>query len=97
MRNYSRKGRIDECNWHCFWSAGSDVRDSAASRDAQGKATDCRSRITKDVSVLRHDYISLKNKLLRVRQVFLITNEGLPPAGSEPLVVRPTVFPERPE
>jgi len=75
MRNSPRKGRVDEYNWHCFWSAGSDVRDSAASQDAQGKATDRRVRITKDVSVLRHDYISLTDTLFGVWQVFLIATK----------------------
>lgn len=38
----------------------------------QYTATDRRARITKDVSILRHDHVSIKGKLLGVWQVFRI-------------------------
>ena len=65
----ARKGGLCERNQYFLRSADRDLHHPAGSLDAQAKATDHRVSITKDVPILRIDYISIKGMLLGVRQV----------------------------
>jgi len=64
-----QEDHVYERNQLFFWSADCAVHYPAAAQDAQADSTHCRIRITKDVPVLRIDHISIKGKLLGMRQV----------------------------
>jgi hypothetical protein len=64
-------GHAYERSQHLFRSACCAIHYPAGLRDAQAETTDGRVQITKDVSVLRLDHVSIKDILLGVWQISL--------------------------
>jgi hypothetical protein len=64
----AQEGRFYERNQYFLRFACGSVHDPAAAVDAQTETTSRRIRITEDVPILRIDHISIKDKLLGVRQ-----------------------------
>ena len=64
----AKRAPFNERNQYFLRSAYRAVHDPAAPQAAQAETTDRRVRNTKDVSVLRIDYISIEGMLLGVRQ-----------------------------
>ena len=63
-----QEGSLYERNQHFPRSADRAVHDRAAPLDAKGEAPGHGDWITKDVPILRIDYVSIKGKLLGVWQ-----------------------------
>jgi hypothetical protein len=64
----AKKGRSYEHNQCFLRTACRALHNLAAPLDAQAETTDYRVSITKDVPILRIDYISIEGKLLGVWQ-----------------------------
>jgi hypothetical protein len=64
----AKKSRFYEPNQYFLRSPYRRLHDPAAPPNAQAETTGRRIRITKDVPILRIDHVSLKGKLLGVRQ-----------------------------
>ena len=64
----AKKGLLYARNEYFTRSAYCAVHDPAAPQDEQGETADRRVRNTKDVPVVRIDYISIENMLLGMRE-----------------------------